>query len=494
MGRGYSELRRIFITSCCMLAVATPASARTDEYALTPLLHVDRSLILDSEFESPVGGYVRFWIERVQPDQRCVSPDAEASTARDYGREARNPILRWLWGRSNSRILQARLTVARSTVVTQSVTLASASHDSSSHSGESWTSEIGERLFLTPYFRVDQGSSAAIEIRLKATREADSAVTQNVLSLIRTGANLVAPVNAPLVTALNGDRLKQTSNYLDSAISSLFQEQLAETSQSDFPAERWTPNASVPAATPTSQQTSPNCNVGRAVAAISARFPMVGHVWRNDGLRDVGEWRIYVTRPTVSIFSTTPLHDSAPARGTAAAACLRAPGKPAEHGHAAAQGEPLSPQDRQACIAFIGLTPSQVLGLQVGENITLGQVLRGDATISAALQRFVNASGPKMTAGDAVAREICIQVAERSQALGLNAYDAAAAIWAFASNGGIAPEISGPIWGDHCTISRLARRLHLDLYTDSAAPVETAAQHGGTEQDPPANPAAGGSH
>src|SRR4051812_43797438 len=164
--------RSYFISTCCALAVGIPGPARAEDYDLMPLLRVDRNMREQTDFNSPVGGYVRFWIERTQPDQRCRAPEPIASQPRNYDHEARNPLLRWLWGRSYSRVLQAKLTITRSTMVTQSVTLASASHDSSSRAGEDWTSEIGERLFLTPYFRVDQGSTAAIEVRLKTSREA----------------------------------------------------------------------------------------------------------------------------------------------------------------------------------------------------------------------------------------------------------------------------------------------------------------------------------
>jgi hypothetical protein len=492
MNKRHTIIRAITLSTCfgLILGPSTTAQAQPTEYDLMPLLQVERNRVGDEQtnpFISPVGGYVRFWIERVPPGGRCPQSSASSITRRDYDREARNPILRYLWGRSYSRILQAKLTVTRSTLVTQSVTLASASHDSSSRQGENWTSEMGERQFLTPYFRVDQGTTAAIEVRLKTTRETDAAITQNVLSLIRTGASLVAPPTAPLVTALNGDRLNKTSNYLDASISSLFRERLAETSQSDFPAENWVMRAGSRAA-----RQDAGCDLGRAIANISAAFPMEGHVWRAAGNRDVGEWRIYVTDPIVSIFSPVPMYAPAPRGGSPQAVCLHAIGKPARNGNEATEGEALEERDRQACIAFMGLTPSDVLGLQVGENITLGQVLRGDTGISAALQRFASTSASNtqlkaQTAG----REICIRVAELSQAQGLNAYDAAAAMWAFASNGGVAVEVSQAIWDGDCTASRIARRLRLDTHTDSTSSGTPQTGQGGHDTPGTGTPGAG---
>lgn len=445
-----------------------------------PLLQVDRNLTDDDHFVSPVGGYVRFWVERVRTGQRCRATEPSTSEPRAYSREARDPFTRWIWGRSHSRILQAKLTVTRSTVVTQSVTLASSSHDSSGRAGENWNSELGERLFLTPYFRVDQGSTAAIEVRLKTSRETDAAVTQNVLALVRTGASLVAPPTAPLVTALNGDRLKQTSNFLDSAINNLFQERLAETSQSDFPADRWVLDGTISNDTPVGAQNPAQCDVGRAIASISANFPMGGHVWGAPGERDLGEWRIYVSEPMVSIFSTVPLHRRRGVNYAIAASC-RVDGN----------GPELSGADLQACIAFSGLVPTRVLNLTVGENITLGQALRGDAGIAAAVQRFqgaasagngtASATGAANAANrQATGREVCNLIGERTDALGLNSYDAAAAVWAFAWNGGLNPTLSNDILTSNCQTAQLARRLGLSVTPQdtqesaSQSPTETS--------------------
>jgi len=128
------------------------------------------------------------------------------------------------------------------------------------------------------------------------------------------------------------------------------------------------------------------------------------------------------------------------------------------------QGEPLNGHDRQACLAFTGLVPSRVLGLPVGENVTLGQALRGDAGITASLQRYQNSSNKSQAASEA-----CVLVADRAEALGLNAYDAAAAVWAFASSGGFNADVSSHVWNDsECTAARLAKRIHLTLKTSSA--------------------------
>jgi len=444
----------------CLATVAAHAQTGDDPVDLLPLLNVAREPDSNVHFQSPVGGYVRFWIARDDAASQVPTP---ANAPRLYSDERRTWFNRFLVGRNRSRILTARLVVNRANVVTQSVTLASATHESNRRQGESWNSELGERRFLTPFFRVDQGTTASVEISLSASARVDADITRNLLSIVERAARLAAP-KAPLVTALNAARITETSDFIDSSVSRLFGEAIAERSQNDFPADGWY-RGTVPLAT------------------VSAQFPMGSHVWGGPETRNVGSWHIRVSEPIVSIFSSTPLHHRAPDASSAEAQCLTSPGTPASRGKQAIEGEPLPQQDRQACIAFIGLTPSRVLGLAVGDNITLGQALRGDAGISAALQRFANAADKSTAAGEA-ARELCVLIADRSEALGLNSYDAAAAIWAFASNGGIATEISNGIWGGTCSVARLAQRLHLNLDTGSAASAPTTVPNGGGNGQP----------
>ncbi|HYI48195.1 MAG TPA: hypothetical protein VEX35_06990 [Allosphingosinicella sp.] len=402
---------------------------------LLPLLDVSRSPDPDTPIPSPVGGYVRFWIER-------VTEELPSGSERDYRTERRHWVSRFLVGRNRARILTARLVVNRANLVTQTVTLASATHDSNRRQGENWTSELGERRFLTPFFRVDQGTTASVEVSLSASARIDPDVTRNLLSIIERGARLAAP-KAPLVTSLTAPRLTETADFVDTAVSRLFGEAVAERSQNDFAADGWY------------RGTLP-------VATIAADFPMGRHVWAGGDTRSVGRWRVWVSEPIVSVFSPVPLNGAGPAAG---AVCPAVTATQNEKGQAAVQPPPLTGSDFQACTAFIGLTPSRVLGLQVGDNLTLGQALRSDTGVTAALQRFPNETAERK--GEA-AREICVLIAERAENLGLNAYDSAAALWAFASNGGISSEISGKIWDGECTVARLAIRLGLGLSRASA--------------------------
>lgn len=419
---------------------AAPATAQT--YDLLPMLDLVRNEGAPPSGQLIVGGYVRVWVERVQGQRPAEgpAPDSSRHTPRDYHDERRHPVLRWLIGRNRSHVLQARLVISRSSLVAQSVTLASASHDSNGRDGESWRSELSERRFLTPYFRVDQGTTAAVEVTLSSSRETDSAVARNVLSLVQTGAGLVAP-GGSLVTSLNADRFNQSANFIDTAVSQLFREKLAEVSQSDFPADYWLTRP------PGQRESGPGLESGSAIASIRARFPMRGHVWTGPGHRDIGEWRVYVTPPIVSIYATTPLNGPANQDDEGTATCANA-------------SEALAGSDLQACIAFRGITPARVLGLTITENVTLGQALRGDAGIAAAIQRFSPAAA-ESEGSTAAAREVCNLVAEKAYSLGLNAYDAAAAVWAFSWSSGIDPKLGMAIGTVDCSAGLLADRLRL---------------------------------
>lgn len=422
------------IGGCCLGS----GLAQAQSVDLLPLLDVTRggsetsANALGASHRSPVGGYVRFWVER----RSNASPAAQ----RIYSVERRTWLERFFIGRSHTRLLTARLVVNRPHVITQTVTLAAASHDSNRRQGESWSSELGDRRFLTPYFRVDQGITASVEVALSASVTVDSDITRNILAVVERGARLVSP-SGPLVTSLTSPQMTQSADFVDSSISRLFGQAIAERSQSDFAAEVWDDGTVEPLAT------------------ITAIFPMGRQLWSGVDMRDVGEWDVRVSAPIVSIFSAVPLHgpeEGADTPGGEVDRCSNEPGKDN------APNVPLTGHDRQACLAFSGLVPSRVLGLSVGDNITLGQALRGDSGIIAALQRFDGATNKGW-----VAREACVLVTERAEALGLNAYDSAAALWAFASNGGFSANVSLEVWRSDCAAVDLARRIHLSLNTSS---------------------------
>jgi len=415
---------------------------------LLPLLTVATEDPGEDDFMSlPNGGYTRLWIERVEDE----------SGSRDYGTEARNWLKRFFLGRSHSRILSARLRVNRSTPIAQTINLATASHTSNRRQGESWTTELEGRRLLTPYFRVEPGTTATLDATMSASSQLDPDMTRNLLSIVERGARLAAPT-APLVTTLTSDRLSEASTFVDNAIARLFGEVIVERSVTELPAERW---YSVPSG---GWYGSSGSRPGNPIATVKAIFPMSRDLSNAEDHWEIGTWRLYASEPIVSIYSVVPLngYDYDP---TGRCGALEAE----ESSDTAAEGQ-LRGQDMQACIAFGGLSPSRVLALPVGENLSLGQALRGDSGVTAALQRFSatpqdgSANGQRQTA----AREICTLVAERADALGLNAYDVAAALWAYAVNGGIQWDAANVIWQSSCPAASLARRLKLTISPASA--------------------------
>jgi hypothetical protein len=466
---------------CCVALLTSTANAAPDNarsYNILPLLSVRKTYSSRASLTKPLSGYVRFWIEKVDRCGAATETDRQSADEvdfqpigpgeRQYSQEKRDWLSRLFWGRSYARILQAKLTVTRSHVVTDTVTLASAAHMSSGHEGENWSSQIGDRQFLTPFFRVDQGTTAQVDVTLSATKEAESSVTKNVLSIVEAGAKLVAPTG-PLVTALNSDRLTQTSNFIDTSISRLFHEKIEEKSSSDFPADAWL--------SPATNADTACGHAYRRIATIAARFPMGKKVWTSTGYEPIGAWAIYVTDPIVSIFSDVPLNaaSSKDVSGRAASRVSQSQTSDgcSNGGGVVETGQPksLTGIDRQACLAFRGLAPTRVLSLIVDDKVTLGDALRANAGISAAVQRYAglsndatkSANEAKKGKADAqrIGREICNLIAERAEAIGLNQWDSAAAVWAFAWNGGLDETLAESIWESGCLTANLGHKINL---------------------------------
>jgi hypothetical protein len=426
------------ISSGLLWAAGAAAQERQGPVDLLPLLNVDRETEPPTG-ESAVGGYVRFWVSRVQPPPE-VGPREVGS--RDYRRERRTWLSRFIVGRHRSRILQARVTISNPNI-NASLTLASTSQTSNRTDGENFASEVGHRRFFTPYVRIDPGTTVGVEFSLAASSTVNPDVTANILDIVQRGARLAAPTGT-VVTALNSERLRAASNFVDQSISSLFGEKLSEKSLTDFSPDQWTASGA-------------RRGEGSRLATVTALFPMGGHVWTQGANRDVGSWEVRVSDPVVSVFSTMPL---------IAAPDTETPGRCA--------GDEFSEPERQACRAFIGLAPTSVFGFRVGENQTLGESLRGDAGITAALARFKEANEDEQAA-----IAMCNLVAAKAHWLGLNRFDAAVAVWAFAELGDLRPAVAVKMVSNVCAAGALGQRLGLSVTAPSAGPAPA---------DPPAKP------
>ncbi|HEV2817488.1 MAG TPA: hypothetical protein VGW40_09755 [Allosphingosinicella sp.] len=329
-------------------AAAQPGRARGFD---PPAIEVSRAS--RNAEPAPVGGYVRFYACELSG---CGGSETAATGS------GGDP---WPIERGISRILTLRLDSLRPDFSATAILAASTAPGNRSAAG-GWNSPVGARHYLTPYFRVDADTTVSVTVRLAAPGRR-TVVMPVMLDVLRRGGMLLQP--GPLVTPLNSEQLRRTSDFVDGSVSGLFVQNLTE----------------------------------RREAA--GGFPI-------DIRTGIGSWRVMAAAPRISMFSEVGFYS--PAGQSADGRC--------------AGIEPGS--DLQACRAFAGLTPQRVLGLAVGENLTLGRALLADAAISAELTRLAAASGERD--GLASARRLCGLVAAKAETLGFNRYDAAAAVWAFA--------------------------------------------------------------
>jgi hypothetical protein len=354
---------------------------------LLPLLDVNGGGQVEDP-SPPIGGYVQLWVEASEPSD--TSP-------RCYDDETRSWVNRLFVGRNLSRVLQAKVSVTSPGVI-GSVTLASSTRTSTRSDGEVWNTDLSARRILTPHFRVDPGTTISVDVTLSASSTINGDITRNILSVIEQGARLASPTSS-LVTTLTSDRLQNAANFVDRSISNLFGQKLSERSQNDSRPGQWFGSRD-----------------RGVLATVSAAFPMGNDVWDAGRNRPLGSWTIRVSEPLISVFSTVPF--APPRDDQAVAPCTNT-----------------NPQERQACRAFIGLSAATVLNFRLTDNVTLGDALRGDEAISTELSRLQGNTGEAETA-----RRLCSLVASKAEALGLNRYDAAAAVWAFAYETQIAPD------------------------------------------------------
>jgi hypothetical protein len=398
-----------------------PNGASGGERAVNLLRLLDVQTTNQDTRPAPLGGYVRFYV--CDPRQ-CGDVPPGRPEPRNYGDDHRDWFSRWLMGRSYSRILTVKLTVTRPEF-TVTTPLASAGFQSNSTVGETWNSEVSGRTYLTPYVRVDAETLVRVHVSLDASSRVQSNVSRTVLDVLGRAANLIQP-GSQLVTSLNSGRFNDTSEFVDRSISALFAQTLAERSSNEFEPSDWS---------------------GKPMVDIRAEFPMNRNALRTAAYRNVGLWRIMATPPRISIFSDTPmLVDAAAAAENMPTGCTAT-----------------SIAGRQACKAFVGLTVERVLGLNIAENLTLRQSLTADADISSETARLLQSTNTDARARSQSARRLCGLLASKSERLGLNSVDAAAALWAYAQELQVTDEQRTALLSNSasCAAATMARELGL---------------------------------
>jgi hypothetical protein len=352
---------------------------------------------------SPVGGYVRFYICEVS---QCAPGLSWSGGQRRYAADYRPWYERMFVNRNNIRLLSLKLSV-REPNIGAAATMASSSFES--RRGQSWTTELNGRRYLTPYLRVDPGTVVGVEVSLNASRQVEANVSRTVLDIVERAAALAQPTG-DLVTELNEERFERTADFVDEAISSLFGQSIGEKASHEFGVADW--------------------GAQLEIGEIRARFPMGLRVVDHSQQREIGRWQVRASVPLVSIFSDVPLYSEAnSARVVDRGQCSALAAGP----------------DQQACIAFRMVTPQRVLNLSVGENVTLGQAILADAAVLAAIN-----------AGAGSDAQLCSAIAARAEALGLNRYDSAAAVWAMQEAGRVR---SAALLQARCAAGTLATRV-----------------------------------
>jgi hypothetical protein len=260
-----------------------------------------------------------------------------------------------------------------------------------------------------------------VQFNLSATSTLQGSVTGDVLSVIRSGVDLVAPTSS-LVTSLNEQGYRDASKFVDDAISKLFGESITERSIVDVRL-----NNSIN-----------NLNLATSTAA----FPDGrGRISEGDQ-RTIGTWSVMMEPPIVSIFGATLFE--APAGQAVTTRCATLTAGPA----------------RQACTAFSDISPHTVLGLRVGEDVTLMQSLLADAAVQSSMKALEDAA---QNAKAGPARSLCNALAGQAQRLGLNRFDEAAAVWAFSRAGPISSASAQSMARDRTVCSAIAMAFDVKL-------------------------------
>jgi len=390
-----------------------PAGAARAPIDLTPWLDVR---IAEPAAEMPIGSYTRLRVTGQPPEHMRRSP---SQLDRTYMNERRGTVERWLWGQAVSRVLSIKVSLNQPGL-SVTLPLASSSHRSTRRDGEMWLTDVNPQRAISPYFRVHPQATATVETTLNASSSVEGNLTFAVLGTLIRATELASP-GGELVTSLNEDGYREAANFLDQSLARLLGENITERSTSDLPLTR--------------------TGAGGELTIIAGIFPMgrPREVSRGEP-RSIGEWRLTLDPPIVSIFADTPW--SAAAGSTATAPCATVAAGP----------------DRQACVAFQGVTAAGVLGLRVGDQTDLRQAVTGDTGIQNAITRVAEATEASRSA---LTLALCEAVAARAEGLGLNRYDAAATVWALAQGGGLTASVRTALAASDCQPMRLARAIRL---------------------------------
>ena len=178
-------------------------------------------------------GYTRLRLRFIPCRYVPPATAAEAQRrARAYELERRDWTRRLFAPKTVTKVLTVKTTVASPSVSTV-YAVATVGRDSSRRVGETWSTEISNSRWLTPYFRVNGDTIATVDINLAANTDYKLSMSADVLDLVKRAAGLLSPTTT-LVTTLNKDRFNDAASFIDTSISNFLKMSVAERAVNDF--------------------------------------------------------------------------------------------------------------------------------------------------------------------------------------------------------------------------------------------------------------------
>lgn len=287
--------------------------------------------------------------------------------ARRYQEERRSGLKRFFLGKNAEKLLKLGLLLKPGDVKFEAPLTSLVRH--SNKQGEDWSTSIHNDRILTPYFRVDLGSTVTLDIGVKSTRDYDATIGADMLDLINQASALIAPTT-PLITAENKGRFNAAAAYLDKAIDGLLKVAIEEKALSDV-------------------QLSPG-PAGAVLAVLTVNLPMANNTFANAAFpnRPLGQWVIYAERLRESMMGDV----------------------------------------REGRVVRSTTSPAAILGYLVGEKKTLREALAGSKGVIAARDALVSENGTDV---ENKARILCRVIVAEAERLELAPADVGASAWAY---------------------------------------------------------------
>lgn len=295
------------------------------------------------------------------------STDRTVPIGRDYWVELRNPVSRFLAGKSVTRALSLVATYSEHKI--DATTPVASFSQTSGKKGYEWSSEVSNQRLITPYFRIDDRSVIRTSWKLQLNKTYEFTAAEDLLDVVKRATKLISPSSA-LLTSLNATRFQDTSQFVDQSISGFLRESVSESAPDEFPLGP--------------------C-VGKDLVSLTLLLPIGANVVKHDtAMENIGTWTVRLAPAIKSVF--VPTEDS----------------------------------DTSARVLTL-IGAGKVFDYPVADNVSLGQFLSGDTAVAAIKDEFKTSGND----GAATAAKLCSQLVGKLQTLGLNRFDTAVAIRAY---------------------------------------------------------------